>query len=123
MAVSKIKAQVISLENLVEKMEKLVNEVRILDARIEGERGIVVDVEMSVGFSPEKVLQIARFKIMRAKETLAHFERPYTIRWHKAKREEEAADIPAMVQEQTRIIQRSTRVLNELKDTLQDVFR
>lgn len=123
MAVNKVKAQIASLETSVDEMEKLIEEVRTLDARIEGECGIVVDVETSVGFSPERVLQTARFKIMSAKETLAQLERPYTIRRHKAKREEEAANIPAMVREQTRTIQRSTRILNEFKDTLKDVFR
>lgn len=123
MAIGKIKIQLTELGILANEMEELIDEVRTIDAKIERDRGIVVDIETSVRFNPERVLQMARFKLMRAQETLVQLERPYTIRRHRARHEKEAADIPTMVQEQTRILQRSLRSLNELKDTLQDVFR
>ena len=123
MVISKMESQLTKLEALADEMEELVEEIRCIDAKIEVERGFVIDIETSVGFSPEKVLHVARFEIMRARETLAHLDQPHTFRWFKSQQKKDATDIPVMVQSQTRTLQRSIRTLNELKDTLNDVFR
>ncbi len=121
--IEKIENQVDSLKKVIERYAESVENLDFFHTKLK-EHGIIINIEESLLFSPERTLQVARFKVLRAEDAIKTLE-GHSFPRHSPvykKYEQMVSEIPSMVIGQRKILESSMELIEEFHNVLEDVY-